>query len=134
MIMPLPGVGRHPYISVLKKTAFEVPTSGNICKVLVTNGSLKWYLTTVKASLFPFMIFKKEKKKVKRRLKQISNHLPLQNTMLQPVRERTCNSLLERSRLVITGKLYCTTNGQFFKHNNVLHPQRCLNLPCFISN
>ena len=104
MIMPLPGVGRHPYISVLKKTAFEVPTSGNICKVLVTNGSLKWYLTTVKASLFPFMIFKKEKKKVKRILKQISNHLPLQNTTLQPVRERTCNSLLERSRLVITGK------------------------------
>ena len=63
MIMPLPGVGRHPYISVLKKNVFEVPTSGNICKVLVTNGSLKWYLTTVKASLLPFMIFKKEKKK-----------------------------------------------------------------------
>ena len=71
MIMPLPGVGRHPYISVLKKNVFEVATSGNICKVLVTNGSLKWYLTTVKASLLSFMIFKKEKKKVKRNLKQI---------------------------------------------------------------
>ena len=104
MIMPLPGVGRHPYISVLKKNVFEVRTSGNICKVLVTNGSLKWYLTTVKASLLPFMIFKKEKKKVKRNLKQISNHLPPQNTTLQQVRERTCNSLLEKSPLVITVK------------------------------
>ena len=36
-------------------------TSGKICKVLVTNGSLNWYLTTERASSFPFMILKKRK-------------------------------------------------------------------------
>ena len=37
-------------------------TSGKICKVLVTNGSLNWYLTTERASSFPFMILKKKRK------------------------------------------------------------------------
>ena len=53
-IMFLPA-GRHPYISVLKQIR-DVETTGIIFNSFVTNGFLRWYITTELLSLFPSMI------------------------------------------------------------------------------
>ena len=48
--------GRHPYISVLKQIR-DVETTGIIFNSFVTNGFLRWYITTELLSLFPSMIW-----------------------------------------------------------------------------
>ena len=55
MLLP---AGRHPYISVLKQMG-DVETTGIIFNSFVTNGFLRWYITTELLSLFPSMIWSK---------------------------------------------------------------------------